>query len=260
MNEDRSSTPRLTGAGLTAPALAGATLLLVVGFGVWLRLSGDHPLGIDTWWHTLAGVEPGTPAFSIALLLHRLGGTVGVAVCVTIATALLVLRRRPRDAGLLLTAALIGVSGSELLKYFVARPRPLDALVTETNFSYPSGHSMGAAMLAVSIALICVSSTAVSSTAASSTAPGTAAARRAPGRAAARVVWVAAVLWILAMMWSRTALQVHWLTDTVAGAALGAGAAVLAWRVWARGQGTGAAVVEPAAGPQPATSAGSSCP
>ena len=34
------------------------------------------------------------------------------------------------------------------------------------------------------------------------------------------------------MMWSRTALQVHWLTDTIAGALLGLSAALLADAFW----------------------------
>ena len=105
---------------------------------------------------------------------------------------------------------LIGVILSETAKALVARPRPLDALLDPPGFSYPSGHSMGAAALAVSLAL-----------AASAARPGL-----------RRAVWAAAVLWILLMMWSRTAVQVHWLSDTVAGAALGVSAALAARALW----------------------------
>ena len=41
-----------------------------------------------------------------------------------------------------------------------------------------------------------------------------------------------AAVWILAMMWSRTALQVHWLTDTIAGAFIGIAVAVLVDEFW----------------------------
>ena len=37
---------------------------------------------------------------------------------------------------------------------------------------------------------------------------------------------------MLTMMWSRTALQVHWLTDTLAGMLIGISAAILADELW----------------------------
>jgi membrane-associated phospholipid phosphatase len=43
---------------------------------------------------------------------------------------------------------------------------------------------------------------------------------------------VPAAAWVLAMMWSRTGLQVHWLTDTIAGALIGIAAAVLVDELW----------------------------
>lgn len=72
---------------------------------------------------------------------------------------------------------------------------------------------MGAAALAVSVVLVAIGSDRIDS--------------RLRG-------WItaAAVLWIAAMMWSRTALHVHWLTDTVAGALLGIAAAIIARRLW----------------------------
>ena len=39
--------------------------------------------------------------------------------------------------------------------------------------------------------------------------------------------WIAAGLGIAVMAWSRTYLQVHWLSDVVAGAALGIGVALV---------------------------------
>ncbi|MDN5808069.1 MAG: phosphatase PAP2 family protein [Brevibacterium sp.] len=43
---------------------------------------------------------------------------------------------------------------------------------------------------------------------------------------------ILAFAWIVLMMWSRTALQVHWLSDTIAGALIGISAAVLADELW----------------------------
>jgi len=44
--------------------------------------------------------------------------------------------------------------------------------------------------------------------------------------------FVLAGIWILGMMWSRTALQVHWLTDTIAGAFIGIAIAFLVDEFW----------------------------
>src|SRR5690606_15802608 len=86
--------------------------------------------------------------------------------------------------------------------------------------SYPSGHSMGAAALAVSLAF------AVSSLHRHQ--------RANVSVATVRTMWIVAAAWTLAMMWSRTALGVHWLSDTIAGALLGCAAAVIAQSIWGR--------------------------
>ncbi len=194
---------------LPAAVAAGALIVAVAGFGLWLRLNGGAPTPLDLWWYELVGLGDGAPALPIALALHLVGSTPGVTVCILVAVAVLLAIRRWRDACAIVLAGLLGLVCSEGLKLLVARPRPVDALVVEHSFSYPSGHSMGAAMLAVSLALIFLA-----------------------GRRSSRLshgwVWGAVALWTLAVMWSRAAVQVHWLTDTLAGALLGAAVAVLA--------------------------------
>ena len=72
--------------------------------------------------------------------------------------------------------------------------------------SFPSGHAKYAGQLAVGLALLMARLT-----------------RR------RRTVWLAAVAWIVAVAWSRTALDVHFLSDVIAGATIGAGLAAGAW-------------------------------
>lgn len=215
----------------------GPIALAVVGFaavglfGLWVGLSGGEPLGIDRWWHDVAGVEPGSAAFAVAVSLAWIGSAMGVAACVAIAAAALAAARRYRDALTVCFAAILGVATSELLKVLVARPRPADALLHPHGLSYPSGHSMGAAALSVSLALVVVAS------------------ERVP-RGAAAWACAGAAAWTLLMMWSRTAVQVHWITDTVAGAALGVASAILARALW--GASPSAPQVPPAPAPAPA--------
>lgn len=202
-----------------------ASIAIVVAFGLIIRGPGNGPLGADLWWHDFVGVNERSPAFVVADALARVGSALGVALCgVSIAVLLFYreFRRRSsgwqrwRDSCALITAMLIGVLCSESIKQLIARPRPADALIHASGLSYPSGHSMGAAVLAVSVLLI---------------------ASERVSRTAVRWVMFGAAIWILAMMWSRAALQVHWLTDTLAGALLGFAAATIANIIW-RGSGS----------------------
>lgn len=210
---------------------AAVLFAAVVAFGIWLRAAGADPLPVDRWWHDLAGVAPDSPAFGLARALAVAGSGIGAASCTAAAVLALLGFRRIRDAGAVATAMLLGILASETLKLLVARPRPWDALLDPPGFSYPSGHSMGAAALAVSLALIAAA------------APASPSAPVRPARR--RVAWAIAAAWILLMMWSRTAVQVHWLSDTIAGAALGIAAALTARALWLRLR----APLEPAAAP-----------
>ncbi|KZE22906.1 phosphatase PAP2 family protein [Brevibacterium casei] len=154
----------------------------------------------------------------ICVTLAEVGGATGAVVCTGVAAGILVLLRRLRAAAVIVTTMLLGVGLSEAIKAVVERLRPGDQLYNSLGFSYPSGHSMGAAALALSLALIIAH----------------ARSSRGPDSTRLRFHWsmVLVPVWILAMMWSRTALQVHWLTDTIAGALLGLSAALLADAFW----------------------------
>ena len=205
-----------------APGLALATIAIAVvaGFGAYLHFGGAGIQGLDESWRSLARIDPESVSFTVAAFLAEIGSGVGVSACGAVAAALLLTRRFTREAAVLATALIIGVILSETIKHLVARPRPLDALYTWDGYSYPSGHSMGAAALAISVAY------AISSIYHSGATFVT--------RSSVTWIWVAAVCWTLAMMWSRTALGVHWLSDTLAGALLGIASAMLAQRLWQR--------------------------
>ena len=192
---------------------AFAAIALVAAFGAYLRFVAQGPLGIDTWWHSVAAVTAGGGPFAIAAFMAEVGSGVGAASCASVAAALFFALRLPRGAATVLTAMLFGVAGSELMKSLIARPRPWGQLYSASGSSYPSGHTMGAAALAVSLALVVCGAAWV--------------ARR-------QRVWVyaGAGAWVALMAWSRTALHVHWLSDTVAGALLGIAAALLSYALW----------------------------
>ncbi|MFD5599407.1 phosphatase PAP2 family protein [Leucobacter sp. NPDC058333] len=196
-----------------ALATAVVALLLVAAFGAYLRFVAVGAPAIDVWWHSVVSVERGSAPYAIAVFLAQVGDGVGAAACTAIIAALCFSLRRPRDAAAVMTAAIIGVAASETFKALVLRSRPTGQLFESHGASYPSGHSMGAAAIAVSVALVAIGSERI-------------------GSQLTKLIVAAAVVWVLAMMWSRTALHVHWLTDTLAGALLGFAAAILARRLW----------------------------
>jgi membrane-associated phospholipid phosphatase len=158
----------------------------------------------DAVWRFARAVE-NPPATAVAMVLSLLGsGAVNWPLRI-LAMLLLAWRR----SWLRLAAFALAVITSELLigwmKAAVDRPRPPDSLIATTGAAFPSGHAIATAVTAVGLVLVL--------------AP--------PGPKRWR--WeVNAVIFTSVMALSRVYLRAHWLTDTVAGALLGAGLA-LGW-------------------------------
>ncbi|MDI6024252.1 phosphatase PAP2 family protein [Leucobacter sp. UT-8R-CII-1-4] len=197
--------------GTVIAACWALTLVFVLG-GVFAA-NGGAPIGPDAWWHEAIGVQPGTALGGFAFALAKIGSSVGSGICVAIIAALLFWRRQTQEGLILVVTALTAVAASEVIKMVVARPRPVDALLDPPGFSYPSGHSMGAAMLATTLFFLFTRSARF---------------RNAVSPRLAVTIGAVATVWVLLMMWSRTAVHVHWLSDTIAGALLGWSVAVLA--------------------------------
>ncbi|MET9610653.1 phosphatase PAP2 family protein [Streptomyces sp. NPDC006512] len=193
------------GRGALAPGLlflGGAALLALA-----VRPDVVNPpfQGLDERWLRWMGGPHEGPYAAVAAALNWFGGPPGAVVPLGLLLLLLV-RRRWVSAGFFLGTYLgantLVVQG---LKHLVDRPRPANPMVRVDHGSFPSGHAASAALLVVLVGVLLVP-----------------AARR-------RGWWVAGAVFTLAMMWSRTWLHAHWLSDTVAGAAAGAGAGLLAW-------------------------------
>ena len=158
----------------------------------------------DAVWRFAGAVRNG-PTTAIAVVLSWLGSGM-VNWPLRVAALLLLAWRRH---WLRLAAFGLAVLTSELLigtlKTAIDRPRPPDSLIATTGASFPSGHAIATAVTAVGLVLVL--------------AP--------PGPRRWR--WeVHAVILTSVMALSRVYLRAHWLSDTVAGALLGAGLA-LGW-------------------------------
>lgn len=207
-------------------------ILLVATFGLWLRLTVTGPTPLDQSWLEFAGLEPGTFRYAFAVAFAEVGGGTGAMICTALIAIFFVLFRRYESAARLVTAMLIGIALSELFKLLFERLRPSVQLYDSTGYSYPSGHSMGAAALAISLAFIYARSRAQRRHTAAVVETMEPNGRLGDLRLPLHPTILLALVWITVMMWSRTALQVHWLTDTIAGSLLGICAAILADEAW----------------------------
>uniref|UniRef100_A0AAU2JHZ5 Phosphatase PAP2 family protein n=1 Tax=Streptomyces sp. NBC_00049 TaxID=2903617 RepID=A0AAU2JHZ5_9ACTN len=206
---DAPDRPAAPGSPRSAGALVLGLLLLVAAVlaGLVVRSDVANPpfQGLDERWLVWMGGPHEGPYWAAASVLNLFGGPVGAIIPLTLLVVLLV-RRRWVSAGFLLVVYMGGnmlvVQG---LKHLVDRPRPADPLVRVDHGSFPSGHAATTALLVVVIGALLIP-----------------AARR-------RAWWFGGAVFTLAMMWSRTWLHAHWLSDTVAGAAAGTGAALLTW-------------------------------
>ncbi|MHC2999586.1 phosphatase PAP2 family protein [Microbacterium sp. HJ5] len=179
---------------------------LSCGLGFWVFTLGETPFAIDVWWNA-AVAELYSPILTgVCQFMNWIGaGWFGVLVIPLGGALALVLLRRPWAAAYFLTAEAVSAGGVQVLKHLFGRVRPEDIIVISDYGSYPSGHVANSATLAVAAAVIFPR------------------------------VWVMLVgaAWVLLMAFSRTYLHAHWLSDTVGGALIGAGAALLAAAVFA---------------------------
>lgn len=179
-----------------------AAVVLAVSLGLIIFLRHNGPFLFDEAWmgeileHRVGWLD--VPA----LVLNFLGGGWFARILIPVGMVLaLVLVRKRWAAVYYAFAALLSVLAVQLLKAIFDRPRPEEILVVSDVGSFPSGHVANAATIAVSLAIIF----------------------------ARTWVWYVGAIYTVAMALSRTYLGAHWLSDTIGGALLGAGIAVIVW-------------------------------
>ena len=204
---------------LRGPLIAGLVaivLAMAIGAAITLRNDGE-PLAVDAAWLQLM-LNSRTPfTEGIALFLNFIGGgTVAILIVPLGIAGLFVALRRPWAALFSLAAALASTLGVQLLKHLFGRARPEEMLVLSDFGSFPSGHTANAAAIAVTFGVLIP-----------------------------RLwVWIAGAAYVALMAWSRTLLGAHWLSDTIGGALIGAGAVLVLWAFtghWLEAERLGAA-------------------
>ena len=179
-------------------------LALATALGALVVFAYPQTPGFDRWWNdTIAGARADWMV-DFALVLNTIGGgwvaILGVPLLTIIA---LVLGHHWRGAVFAAVSFAASAGAVQLLKQIFGRARPDDMLVVSDYGSFPSGHTANAATIALVLWVLFPR------------------------------VWVAILgsAWVLAMALSRTFLSVHWASDTLGGALVGAGV-VLVLAAW----------------------------
>lgn len=142
-----------------------------------------------------------------ALVLNFIGGGwFGVLLVPLGGTLAFLLAKRRWAAVYFLAASAASAGVVQLLKLTFGRARPTEILVTADLGSFPSGHVANAATLAVILMILLQR----------------------------RWIVIVGIIYTILMMISRTYLGAHWLSDTIGGALIGIGVAVIVWAPFAR--------------------------
>lgn len=184
---------------LTAVVAAAFALLTAQVLSAGWLARGDEPT-LD--WLIAHRSDSWT---SLAKFITNFGGPAGaIAIGVAIGAYLTWRTRRVVPGAIVLGTVALALVVNTAMKILVGRERPpaLTRLINETNLSYPSGHVAGTTALVGVVLLVYLAGR--------------------PGRARAWAAGVAGALIVAAIALTRIYLGVHWLSDTVGGALLGA--------------------------------------
>ncbi|WP_433592098.1 phosphatase PAP2 family protein [Nocardia sp. CA-145437] len=188
------------------PGLVSITVMIVLA--AWVAAIGeltdnvvdrDGLTRIDPGWLGWVIAHRAPDLTAIARLLSDAGDTMSMLAVALTASAVLAWRRRWNEVATVIVAT-AGAGALVLIgKHVVGRSRPpvVDHLVTETNQSFPSGHSLSSLVVLGAVVAIAVTHLRVR---------------------ALRMVLVALTAGLIAAIgWSRLYLGVHWPTDILAG-------------------------------------------
>lgn len=193
-------TPIVTGPSRAVLFGVGGLLLaasVVLGVLIFFRTA---PFGIDEWWNALLFDASLTALTGVSRVMNFLGaGWFGVFVVPVAGAVGLLILRRPWSAAFFVVAQIASAGVVQVLKHLFGRARPEEIIVISDFGSFPSGHVANAATLATAAIILFPR----------------------------LIVVIVGVAWVVVMAISRTVLHAHWLSDTLAGAMIGAGVVMI---------------------------------
>lgn len=175
--------------------------LLVFLFILYCVLNDTYLPRIDRWVseHVVSIQTPVLTAFFIGLT--HLNGMVFHIVFATFSLCFLTYKKWYKDRFFYLLSFSAAVVFFLSIKQMVARVRPHSDLIDVINYSFPSGHSTLTMTTALLVYFIFV--------------------KRLRSSLAKNILLVVCIVWPMSIAFTRVYLNVHWLSDVIAGLALG---------------------------------------
>ena len=171
-------------------------LILLVG-----TLKGGFFLPVDNWAYSLEA-SASKPVIPVAMMvITSIMSLQGAVILGAIALAILLLQKKIRLALFLVIAMGAGFVIREIAKLLVHRARPEIGVISETGYSFPSGHATMAVLFFGLIVYLFKDEF--------------------RSLIAKRIFIAVCVIVALLVSYSRLYLEVHWLSDVLAGIALG---------------------------------------
>ena len=174
---------------------------VVFSFMLYTVLSGGSIVVLDSWISEHVPNMQSPALTTWVIFITNINGVVGSVIISTAVIALLLYKKYYKDAQFYLLAFLGSSALFTFIKLLVERSRPVLKIVNEQGLSFPSGHSSMSMTIALSLTLIML--TKVSS----------------PLRR--DLLMLFCIVWPLLIVSTRLYLNVHWVSDTIAGLSLG---------------------------------------
>jgi undecaprenyl-diphosphatase len=184
-------------------ALIASLTDAVFDFAAQLKSSSPPVQYLDRSVHDWCVTHRSTAGNLLFTAITQLGSPVSLSIVAAIAAFVLWRRGHRVTAAFIVFATVCTWVIDVLLKDHYSRAHPLltQALIGAHGYSFPSGHALGSSCILGIFAYLAV---------------------RGDQRARVKVLaCIAALLFVTLICWSRVYLGVHWLTDVLAGAALG---------------------------------------
>lgn len=178
----------------------------VLGFCLFAKMAEDfsekeYILVIDRWIETYINTIQTPLLTKFMVTLTNLNGEMGIIIFSLFMVLLLIYKRWYDD----LFFYILSVSGANIafivIKMIVQRARPSSEILSIATHSFPSGHATMATAMSLAIYLIL--------------------AKRVHSLGLQLLLLISCIVWPVMIAFSRVYLDVHWLSDVIAGIGLG---------------------------------------
>lgn len=178
----------------------------VLGFCLFAKMAEDfsekeYILVIDRWIETYINTIQTPLLTKFMVTLTNLNGEMGIFIFSLFMVLLLIYKRWYDD----LFFYILSVSGANIafivIKMIVQRARPSSEILSIATHSFPSGHATMATAMSLAIYLIL--------------------AKRVHSLGLQLLLLISCIVWPVMIAFSRVYLDVHWLSDVIAGIGLG---------------------------------------